>query len=111
MLVLTRKSNQSIRVGNEITINVVRIRGNTVQLGIQAPQNVHILRSELLEKSSSLPGEADDQAEPRQYPTDRAVQHLTIDLPLSLYAPEELLQETAAEPQFETPLQQFIFAP
>ena len=50
MLVLSRKLNQSIHLGQNITISVVRIKGNVVQLGIEAPKEVHILRSELLER-------------------------------------------------------------
>ncbi len=53
MLVLTRKPNQSIRIGDDITVNVVRVRGNTIQLGIEAPRQVNIVRSELLEHESA----------------------------------------------------------
>ncbi len=48
MLVLSRKLNQTIRIGNDITIMVVDIRGDKVRLGIQAPAGITILRSELL---------------------------------------------------------------
>ncbi|QDV28118.1 carbon storage regulator [Aureliella helgolandensis] len=58
MLVLTRKPNQSIKIGDNITINVVRVRGNTIQLGIEAPQDVSILRSELLLKTVLKPNSA-----------------------------------------------------
>jgi carbon storage regulator len=54
MLVLSRKPNQSIRIGNNINITVVRIKGNTIQLGIDAPKEVHVVRSELLERESSV---------------------------------------------------------
>jgi carbon storage regulator CsrA len=47
MLVLTRKTNQQIRIGNDIVITVVKVRGNTIRLGIEAPQDVRVLRSEL----------------------------------------------------------------
>lgn len=50
MLVLTRKPNQSIQIGDNITINVVRVRGNTIKLGIEAPREVPVIRSELKEK-------------------------------------------------------------
>lgn len=52
MLVLSRKPNQSIRIGNEITIKIVRVKGNTIQLGIEAPKEVPVVRSELLEKDA-----------------------------------------------------------
>ncbi len=49
MLVLTRKETQRIRIGDEITLTVVRIDGNKVRIGIEAPRGIAIQRSELLE--------------------------------------------------------------
>lgn len=51
MLVLTRKPNQQIRIGNDIVVTVVKVRGNTIRLGIEAPQDVRVMRSELEAKS------------------------------------------------------------
>ncbi len=48
MLVLTRKSNQSIMIGDDIEVSVLSIMGEKVRIGIQAPQGVTILRQELL---------------------------------------------------------------
>lgn len=53
MLVLSRKLNQSIHIGDGISIRVVRIKGNSIQLGIDAPKDVHVLRSELLERDAA----------------------------------------------------------
>lgn len=47
MLVLTRKPTQSIHIGDNVTVRLVRVRGNVIQLGIEAPSDVTILRSEL----------------------------------------------------------------
>ena len=47
MLVLSRKPGEKIEIGNGITLSVVRISGNTVRLGIEAPQDVRVRRSEL----------------------------------------------------------------
>lgn len=47
MLVLSRKSNESIRIGDEITIKVISVRGGRVRIGIDAPEDVIIRRSEL----------------------------------------------------------------
>lgn len=63
MLVLTRKPQQSIRIGDSITVNVIRIKGNTIQLGIDAPQDIAIVRSELLEKKPSEEPAGDRQAD------------------------------------------------
>jgi carbon storage regulator len=50
MLVLTRKSEESINIGDDITITIVEIKGNSVRLGIKAPANLKIYRKELYEK-------------------------------------------------------------
>ena len=47
MLVLTRKPNEKIHIGNDITITVIRVKGQQVRLGIEAPRNVRVLRAEL----------------------------------------------------------------
>lgn len=48
MLLLTRRIGESIIIGDQITVTVVKIRGSSVQLGIEAPKNVKIVREELL---------------------------------------------------------------
>ncbi len=47
MLVLSRKENQRIRLGNDITITIVRVAGDQVRLGIDAPKTIPIVREEL----------------------------------------------------------------
>jgi carbon storage regulator len=47
MLVLTRKYQERIRIGNNITITVLRMKGKAVRLGIEAPSNVPVIRGEL----------------------------------------------------------------
>ena len=46
MLVLTRKMSQVIKLGDDITLTVVRTSHGAVQLGIEAPANIRILRAE-----------------------------------------------------------------
>lgn len=48
MLVLTRKNNEAIHIGEEIVVKVVAIEGNSVRLGIEAPTNIPIVRQELI---------------------------------------------------------------
>jgi carbon storage regulator CsrA len=59
MLVLTRKPNQQLHIGNDIVITVVKVRGNTIRLGIEAPRDVRILRSEL----DAKPADGSDQSD------------------------------------------------
>ncbi len=47
MLVLTRKSNQSIMIGDEIEISVLSVMGDKVRIGIQAPRAVPVYRREV----------------------------------------------------------------
>ncbi len=47
MLVLTRKPQEEICIGNGITITIVRVKGQSVRVGIKAPQDVRIVRKEL----------------------------------------------------------------
>ncbi len=50
MLVLTRKPDQSIMVGNDIEITVLEVRGEQVRLGIRAPRTVTVHRKEVFEQ-------------------------------------------------------------
>lgn len=47
MLVLTRKPNQSIQIGDDIEIKILAIDGEQIKLGIQAPKNIDIHRKEI----------------------------------------------------------------
>ena len=48
MLVLSRKPGEAIRIGDDIEISVIEVRGDTVRIGINAPRNVPVFRMELL---------------------------------------------------------------
>ena len=53
MLILSRKPKESIRISEDIVVTVLKVRGNIVQLGIEAPLEIPIRRTELLEKIRS----------------------------------------------------------
>lgn len=53
MLVLSRKEGEKILIGDDIELEIVRISGNRITLGITAPNSVKILRSELLSDSAN----------------------------------------------------------
>lgn len=50
MLVLARRLNQSIMIGEDVEIVIVDIKGDQVKLGIKAPRNVSIQRAEILQE-------------------------------------------------------------
>ncbi len=47
MLVLSRKTGEKIRIGENVTVTIVRIGPNNVRLGIDAPRDLNIVREEL----------------------------------------------------------------
>lgn len=47
MLVLTRQSNQSIMIGNDVVVTILEIRGDHVRIGIKAPRDVPVHREEV----------------------------------------------------------------
>jgi carbon storage regulator len=72
MLVLTRKSNQSIMIGDDVEVSVLSVMGEKVRIGIQAPQEIPVFRKEIyLEihredspvQEGATPGEVDDALE------------------------------------------------
>lgn len=49
MLVLRRKAGEAVMIGDNIEVQVLGVEGDTVKLGFSAPQNIQILRKELVE--------------------------------------------------------------
>ncbi len=47
MLIVTRKSGQSVMIGTEVTVTVVSIKGNQVRIGVMAPKSVSVHREEV----------------------------------------------------------------
>ncbi|MBO7421101.1 MAG: carbon storage regulator CsrA [Spirochaetaceae bacterium] len=47
MLILTRKTNEKIKIGNDITITIIEVRGDQVKVGVEAPKDVKVFRQEV----------------------------------------------------------------
>jgi carbon storage regulator len=63
VLVLTRKSNQSIMIGDDIEISVLAITGEKVRIGIEAPRSVPVFRREVYVEIQEDENGADERAE------------------------------------------------
>ena len=63
MLVLSRKKDESIVLDGQIEIQVLKIKGNTVRLGIKAPAHIKVLRGELSPFDVEVEIEKDDLGE------------------------------------------------
>lgn len=70
MLVLTRKSNQSIMIGDNIEVSVLAIMGEKVRIGIQADRTVPVFRKEVY-----LEIQAEQQEEPTPSEDDSVAQN------------------------------------
>ena len=66
MLVLTRKSNQSIMIGDDIEVSVLSVAGEKVRIGIQAPREIAVFRKEVYleiqQERAAAAGDADVDA-------------------------------------------------
>ena len=49
MLVLSRKTNDTLKIGDNIEIRILEVKGDTVRIGIEAPKSIDILRGELFQ--------------------------------------------------------------
>ena len=61
MLILTRRVGETIMVGDEVTVNVLSIRGNQVRIGINAPREIEVHREEIYERIKAEKREAQEE--------------------------------------------------
>jgi carbon storage regulator len=73
MLVLTRKSNQSIMIGDDIEVSVLAIMGEKVRIGIEAPRSVPVFRKEVYVEIQQT---RDDPSEDDREEVDQALEGL-----------------------------------
>ena len=69
MLILTRRTGETVMIGNDVTLTVLGVKGNQVRIGINAPKSVPVHREEIYERiKRELAGDADGnvQDEPQK---------------------------------------------
>ncbi|MGP1522578.1 carbon storage regulator CsrA [Treponema sp.] len=49
MLILSRKINEKIKIGDDITLTIIEVRGDQVKIGVEAPKHVKVFRQEVFE--------------------------------------------------------------
>jgi len=77
MLILTRKIGEIIRIGDDVTIRVLGLRGGQVSLGFTAPNDVRIFREEVLLADRAAAAAAEPAAPESKRPVDRVVDGAT----------------------------------
>ena len=66
MLVLTRKTNQSIMIGDDVEVSVLAVSRDKIRLGITAPREVPVFRKEVYLSMQGERAEDDDAGQPRE---------------------------------------------
>lgn len=74
MLVLTRKQQEKIQIGAEITITILKTKGSSVRIGIEAPETVSVLRGELVAQRRGDEPVKEPAAKPTDRPASRGAQ-------------------------------------
>ena len=54
MLILTRRIGESLTIGDQIEVKIVKLKGNQIVLGIEAPRDISVVRSELLSEDKQV---------------------------------------------------------
>ena len=68
MLIITRRAGQKVMLGDEITVHVMEIVGNSVRIGVEAPKSLPVYREEIwaaVKEENQASAEADTESMPR----------------------------------------------
>jgi len=65
MLILTRRVGETVMIGEDVSVTVLRVKGNQVRLGVNAPKNVSVQREEIFERMKLESGDEGGRADER----------------------------------------------
>jgi carbon storage regulator len=63
MLILTRRVGESVMIGDDVAITVLRVKGNQVRLGVNAPKTVSVQREEIFQRIQQENGSPEEEPE------------------------------------------------
>tara|TARA_S200000501_G_scaffold230744_1_gene216425 strand:- start:10134 stop:10343 length:210 start_codon:yes stop_codon:yes gene_type:complete len=63
MLILTRRTGETLMIGDEVTVTVLGVKGNQVRLGVNAPKEVAVHREEIYDKINQQNGTPDSDSD------------------------------------------------
>ena len=73
MLILTRRINETLNIGDDVQVTVLGIKGNQVRIGINAPRDVPVHREEIylrIKREERMAEEGDDAGSDEEYSSD-----------------------------------------
>ncbi|MDC3181224.1 carbon storage regulator CsrA [Gammaproteobacteria bacterium] len=70
MLILTRRVGEALKIGDDVTITVLSVRGHQVRIGIDAPKDVGVHREEIYQKIHGIEDESSSDVDHNAKPTD-----------------------------------------
>ena len=101
MLVLTRKPQEKIQIGDNITITVIKTKGKTVRLGIEAPSDVNVLRGELtFDVESNETDEAKEVHQSRTAQAHNRIEKVLGEQECTSASPDDGFADEQAQTQF-----------
>jgi carbon storage regulator len=63
VLILTRRVGESVMIGDEVAVTVLRVKGNQVRLGVNAPKSISVQREEIFQRIKREAGQAASSGE------------------------------------------------
>jgi carbon storage regulator len=72
VLILTRRVGETVMIGDEVAVTVLRVKGNQVRLGVNAPKSISVQREEIFQRMKRENGPSDNQGNASQQDAEAA---------------------------------------